>query len=79
MPQAYLESAGHKFLPVLIAVLWFISGVLVFLDKKSKVSRTYTEETNKILIYIWIAVIAVVCAVAAFVLYDANVAGHADK
>ena len=71
--------AGHKFLPVLIAVLWIISGVLVFLDKKRKVSRTYTEETNKILIYIWIAVIVVVCAAAAFVLYDANVAGHADK
>ena len=77
--SAFDLIAGHKFLPVLIAVLWFISGVLVFLDKKSKVSRTYTEETNKILIYIWIAVIAVVCAAAAFVLYDANVAGHADK
>lgn len=77
--SAFDLIAGHKFLPVLIAALWIISGVRVFLDKKSKVSRTYTEETNKILIYIWIAVIAVVCAAAAFVLYDANVAGHADK
>ena len=77
--SAFDLIAGHKFLPLLIAALWIISGILVFLDKKSKVSRTYTEETNKILIYIWIAVIAVVCAAAAFVLYDANVAGHVDK
>ena len=42
-------------------------------------NRTTDDSMNKIAVYIWIGVIAVVCLAVLFVLYDANLGGHADK
>ena len=77
--SAFDLIAGHKFLPVLIVALWIISGILVFFASKSKTNKTYTEETKNGLVYIWIAVIVIVCTVVVFVLYDANVVGHVER
>lgn len=71
--------ASQKLLPLFVAALWIVSGILVFLASKEKVNRDHTESTNKVLVYIWIALIVLVCAVAVYVLYDANVAGNAEK
>jgi len=77
--SAFDLIAGHKFLPIVIAALWIVSIILVFLAVKDKANRYAKEEVNKGIIYAWTGVIVIACAAAAFVLYDANIAGHADK
>ena len=68
--------AGLSVLPVLVIGVWAVTGLIAFLlIKKGGDSETM----GKWLIYVWIGVIAVVVAAAAFVFFDANVAGNADK
>lgn len=71
--------AGYKLLPAVIVTLWVIGIVLTFLASKNNKGKSTTEDTNKCLVYIWMAVIVIVCAATIFVLYDANIAGNAEK
>lgn len=79
--SAFNLIAGTKFLPVLVVLLWVIAVVLIFMNRKPQalMNRTTDDSMNKIAVYIWIGVIAVVCLAVLFVLYDANLGGHADK
>ena len=79
--SAFGLIAKQKFLPVLAALLWIASAALVARSRKPQalMNRTSSDEMNKIAVYIWLGVIAVVCLGVVFVLYDANAAGHADK
>ena len=79
--SAFNLIAGTKFLPVLVVLLWVIAVVLIFMNRKPQalMNRTTDDSMNKIAVYIWIGVIAVVCLAVIFVLYDANLGGHADK
>ncbi len=79
--SAFNLIAGTKLLPVLVVLLWVIAVVLIFMNRKPQalMNRTTDDSMNKIAVYIWIGVIAVVCLAVLFVLYDANLGGHADK
>ena len=79
--SAFNLIAGTKFLPALVVLLWVIAVVLIFMNRKPQalMNRTTDDSMNKIAVYIWIGVIAVVCLAVLFVLYDANLGGHADK
>ncbi len=72
--SAFNLIAGTKFLPVLVVLLWVIAVVLIFMNRKPQalMNRTTDDSMNKIAVYIWIGVIAVVCLAVLFVLYDAN-------
>ena len=73
--------AGLRVLPVIVGVLWIIAAALTAMAVKESKKRPMdrTENLNKGFVYAWIAVIVLVCAAAVYVLYDANIAGHADK
>ena len=63
-------------LPIATVVLWaIVIGWTVMDAKKGK----QKEELGKWLVCAWIAVIVVVAAVVMYVLYDANLAGNAEK
>lgn len=70
--------AGSKFLPGVVIGLWLISGITVAKTLKKKTADD-TDELNKGFIYAWVAVIICVVAAVIFVIYDANMAGHADR
>lgn len=79
--SAFNLIAKQKFVPILAVVLWVICVALVVMDKKQQplLKSNDSDAMNKIAVYVWIGVIAVVCAAVIFVFYDANIAGHADK
>ena len=79
--SAFNIIAKLKVLPVIVALLWAIGAALVFMSRKPQalMNRTTDDSMNKLAVYIWIGLIAVVCIAVVFIFYDANVAGHADK
>lgn len=88
--SAFNLIANLSFLPVIVLVLWLLAGVVsVWTLRKKPVSvsggsagtaQTVSDDCmGKWLVYIWIGVIALVIGAVAFVFYDANIAGHADR
>ena len=79
--SAFALIANQKFLPIIAVILWVVSAALVFMSRKPQplMNKTSSDEMNKLAVYIWLGVIVVVCIAVVYVLYDANVAGHADK
>jgi len=64
-------------LPLLIAGCWILAAAVTFLTIRKK--ETEADELGKWLPRIWIGVIAVVVLAVVYVLYDANIAGNAEK
>ena len=88
--SAFNLIANLSFLPVIVLVLWLLAGVVsVWTLRKKPVSESggsagtaqavSDDCMGKWLVYIWIGVIALVIGAVAFVFYDANIAGHADR
>ncbi|MBR5316970.1 MAG: O-antigen ligase family protein [Lachnospiraceae bacterium] len=69
--------SGMSILLVGTIALWFVVGVWTFLSAKGQAK--HTDELGKALRYIWVAIIFAVVAAVAFVLYDANLAGNAER
>lgn len=63
-------------LPVIVLVLWLLAGFAVFFAARQKEGD---GALPKFLVYGWTGVIVLVIAVVVFVLYDANVAGNAER
>lgn len=63
-------------LPALVAGLWVLAAVVTVLTMKRKGD---SERLGKWLSWLWVLVIAAVIGLAAYVLYDANIAGNAEK
>lgn len=68
---------GFGALPGATAALWLVVGgwSVAFMKKKEEKK----EEVSRVFVYAWMLVIAAVAAVVAYVLYDANIAGNAEK
>ena len=64
-------------LPYIAAGLWAVVAVMTFFAKRK--NESYTDELGKGLTVAWIGIIAAVIFVIAFIFYDANVAGNAEK
>ena len=88
--SAFNLIANLRFLPVIVLVLWILAGVVsVWTLRKKPVSAgggsagaaqaVSDDRMGKWLVYAWIGVIALVIGTVAFVFYDANIAGHADR
>ena len=88
--SAFNLIANLSFLPVIVLALWLLVGaVSVWTLRKKPVSvsggsagtaQAVSDDCmGKWLVYIWIGVIALVIGAVAFVFYDANIAGHADR
>ena len=88
--SAFNLIANLRFLPVIVLVLWILAGVAsVWTLRKKPVSagggsagaaQAVSDDCmGKWLVYAWIGVIALVIGAVAFVFYDANIAGHADR
>lgn len=79
--SAFKLIAGMSILPVIVIIIWLITGaVSVITLKKSKDSSNQENDQNgKWLIYAWIGVIVIVVAAVVFIFYDANFAGHAER
>lgn len=68
--------AQHRYLLYVVAVLW---GITVVLYIASHVNKTTEDKIGTWLCYLWLAILLIVAVTVAYVLYDANVAGHADR
>ncbi|HIQ91882.1 MAG TPA: O-antigen ligase family protein [Candidatus Copromonas avistercoris] len=88
--SAFNLIANLSFLPLIVLALWLLAGVVsVWTLRKKPVSESggsagtaqavSDDCMGKWLVYIWIGVIALVIGAVAFVFYDANIAGHADR
>ncbi|MCI8453881.1 MAG: O-antigen ligase domain-containing protein [Lachnospiraceae bacterium] len=69
--------AGLRFLPFLAAALWILAGAVAAVTFRK--TQTSSEELKKGPVYVWLAVLLFAAAALAFVLYDANVGGHAQR
>lgn len=70
--------AGYDKLPFLVAASWGICIVLFIADGWISKKGTVKKENN-IGRWIWLGVLAAAATVVVYILYDANIAGHADK
>ena len=88
--SAFNLIANLSFLPVIVLALWLLVGaVSVWTLRKKQIpvsggsagtaQAVSDDRMGKWLVYIWIGVIALVIGAVAFVFYDANIAGHADR
>ena len=64
-------------IPVVTAGLWGVVLVWMYLAGRSR--KSGKEELGKGFVYAWMAVIGIVVFGVLYVLYDANIAGNADK
>lgn len=67
---------GLSWFPVVVCILWIATGILRVASVKKK------EDLNNVGIWsarLWILVIVAVIAAVGFVLYDANMAGNAER
>lgn len=74
--SAFNLIVNYDKLPQLVIALWIASAVAVVLTVKKKDNA---DKIGSWLRLLWVAVIAAVMGVAVYVLYDANVAGNAEK
>ena len=65
-----------KFLPVLTASVWVVAAIATVIAKKQ---NDKNEELSKAFILIWMALIFAVVVVVLYLLYDANLAGNAER
>ena len=70
--------SGYGKLAYIVIALWLMVAALYVLDIRMKKQNTGRGESN-IGRYIWLAIIVIVVLLMAFVLYDVNVRGNADK
>ncbi|WP_368280403.1 O-antigen ligase family protein [Enterocloster citroniae] len=70
--------SGYGKLAYIVIALWLMVAALYVLDIRMKNQNTGRGESN-IGRYIWLAIIVIVVLLMAFVLYDVNVRGNADK
>lgn len=75
----YVYIMELKFVPMLIVGLWVAAGVVALLTLRKKSGSSASDDLGKTLSRLWLLVIAAVIAVVVYLLYDANIAGHADK
>ncbi len=68
--------AGFSGLPFVVAGMWAVVAVLYVIDFRQ---HRQDEDASPWLTRIWWGVIALVCLIIAFVLYDVNIAGHVDR
>ena len=64
-----------SFLPLIVAILW----VVVVGWEITAVKKGEKDELGRGFVYAWIGVILLVVVAVVFVLYDANLAGHAER
>ncbi len=64
-----------KGLMLIVVLLWGAAAGLIYFDRRN----SSNEELGNRLIYIWALVVAVVLLGVCFALYDANVAGNAER
>lgn len=69
--------AGLSMIPIVAIALWGIVAILTVAETKSK--EKSTDELGKKFVVVWTAVIAVVVLAVVYILYDANIAGNAEK
>lgn len=65
-----------KGLMVVVILLWGAAAILMFFDRKNP---SQEDGLGKRLVYVWAAVVAVAVLGVCFALYDANVAGNAER
>ena len=70
--------SGYGKLAYIVIALWLMVAALYVLDIRMKNQNTGRGESN-IGRYIWLAIIVIVVLLMAFVLYDVNVRGNADR
>lgn len=76
--SAFSLIAGLSILPAIVVGLWVVAGGYAAATLRGK-KENKPEEMGKWLSYVWIGLIAVVILAVAYVLFDANIAGNADK
>lgn len=78
---AFLVIAKLKMLPIIVVFLWLVAVALTVMavNDSKKRPMEQKEELSNIFRYVWIGIIVVVCLAIIYILYDANIAGHADR
>ena len=76
LDSIFVIISSLSILPIITAALWVIVGIWTVVARKN---GSQNEELSKALILAWCAVIVAVVAVVVYILYDANIAGNAEK
>lgn len=79
--SAFNLIADLGILLYVVIVLWIVAGIVtaVILKQKKDAGGKASDEIGKGLCYAWIGVIVLVVLAVVYVLYDANIAGNAEK
>lgn len=77
--SAFQLITNFSGLPFVVVGLWVIAGIASFATIKGKSYSRNEEKIGKWLCVLWMLLVLAVVGFATFVLYDANIAGNADR
>lgn len=70
--------ANYRYLEGIVAAFWLLAGVLYFISRKKEKMESAQSLGRKV-VYGWCAILAIAFVGIVFVLYDANIGGHAER
>lgn len=76
LDSIFVILSSLKVLPIVTAVLW---AVVIGWTVSAARRGSQKEDTGKMVIYAWIVLIMIAAAFVLYILYDANLAGNAEK